>query len=163
MLKLNVGLSRKIGEANYGSRGASVHLELEVESGLATDPGALRDRVRQLFQMARVSVDEELQMAGPVGNGSGGRSGDHGNGNGSGNGNGHGDDRGRGTRRSSGRGATQSQVRAIHAIANRQQLDLAGELHARFGVERPEDLSISEASELIDSIKPQTSGNGARR
>ena len=159
MLKLNVGLSRKIGEANYGSRGASVHLELEVESGLATDPGALRDRVRQLFQMARVSVDEELQIAGPIGNGSG----DHGNGNGSGNGNGHGDDRGRGTRRSSGRGATQSQVRAIHAIANRLQLDLAGELHGRFGVERPEDLSINEASELIDSIKPQTSGSGARR
>ena len=25
---------------------------------------------------------------------------------------------------------------------------------------RPDDLSISEASELIDSIKPQTNGNG---
>ena len=155
MLKLNVGLSRKIGEANYGSRGASVHLELEVESGLATDPGALRDRVRQLFQMARISVDEELHVAGPVGNASAGH--------GHGNGNGYGDDRGRGSRRSSGRGATQSQVRAIHAIANRQQLDLASELHTRFGVDRPEDLTISEASELIDSIKPQTNGNGARR
>lgn len=60
MLKLNVGLSRKISEAHYGSRGASVNLELEVEAGLASDPDALRDRVRQLFRMARSSVEEEL-------------------------------------------------------------------------------------------------------
>ena len=37
MIKLNCGFSRKVGEANYGSRGASVNLELE----LATD--AVRD------------------------------------------------------------------------------------------------------------------------
>jgi hypothetical protein len=30
MLKLNAGLSRKVGEPDYGSRGASVNLELEV-------------------------------------------------------------------------------------------------------------------------------------
>ena len=64
MLKLNVGLSRKVGEANYGSRGASVNLELEVESGLATESDALRDRVRQLFRMARAAVDEELNGSG---------------------------------------------------------------------------------------------------
>ncbi|MGZ0174755.1 MAG: hypothetical protein ACKVHE_35095 [Planctomycetales bacterium] len=29
-MKLNVGLSRKIGEPNFGSRGASVNLELEL-------------------------------------------------------------------------------------------------------------------------------------
>jgi hypothetical protein len=28
-MKLNVGLSRKVGEPNYGSRGASVNLELD--------------------------------------------------------------------------------------------------------------------------------------
>ena len=60
MLKLNVGLSRKVGEPNYGSRGASVNLELEVESALAGDPDRLRDKIRQLFHLAKVSVDEEL-------------------------------------------------------------------------------------------------------
>ena len=150
-IKLNVGLSRKVGEANYGSRGASVHLELEVEASLAADPAALRDRVRQLFQMARTSVDEELADSnqGPPCNGNG-----HATGNGKGNGN--------GLRSSNGRNATQSQVRAIHAIANRQRLNLSAELD-RYGVAGPEQLSIREASELIDRIQPQSETNGGRR
>ncbi len=38
MLKLNAGFSRKVDEPNYGSRGASVNVELELESGLVGDP-----------------------------------------------------------------------------------------------------------------------------
>ena len=60
MLKLNVGLSKKVGAPNYGSRGASVNLELEVEAGLVNQPDKLQERVRQLFRLARTSVDEEL-------------------------------------------------------------------------------------------------------
>jgi len=60
MLKLNAGFSRKIGEPNYGSRGASVNVELEVESSLINDPEALTGRIRKLFDLARRSVDEEL-------------------------------------------------------------------------------------------------------
>ena len=37
-LKLNIGLSRKVGEPNYSSRGASVNVELELESGLVGEP-----------------------------------------------------------------------------------------------------------------------------
>lgn len=161
MLKLNVGLSRKVGEANYGSRGASVNLELEVESALAGNPQTLQDRIRSLFRLARASVDEELNGNGQAnGHPSNGHHGNrHSNGNGH-NPNGHSN----GSRRSNGRSATASQVRAIHAIASRQRIDLAGELRQRYDVDRPDDLSISEASELIDSIKPQTSnGNGGRR
>ena len=33
MLKLDAGFSRKVGEPNCGSRGASVNTELEVERG----------------------------------------------------------------------------------------------------------------------------------
>lgn len=152
MLKLNVGLSRKVGEANYGSRGASVHLELEVESALAGDPSTLQDRIRSMFRLARASVDEELAGSDSTNGHVNTSQGHHSSG---GNGN--------GARRTNGRHATASQVRAIHAIANRQRLDLIGELRDRYGVEQPEDLSIGEASELIDSIKPQTNGNGGRR
>jgi hypothetical protein len=62
-----------------------------------------------------------------------------------------------------GRQATASQVRAICGIAARQKLDLAAALWERFSVERPEALSIGQASEFIDAIKPQPSGNGGRR
>lgn len=144
MLKLNVGLSRKVGEANYGSRGASVHLELEVESALAGDAAQLHDRIRQLFRLARTSVDEELGLghAEPATNGHS---------------NGHSD------RRPASRFATASQVRALLAIAARQGLDLGEEVSRRFGVERVEDLSIQQASELIDAFKTPVLTNGARR
>ena len=67
MIKLNAGLSRKVGEANYGSRGASVNLELEIESSTIDTPDKLHDRIRSLFSLARKAVDEELRN----GNGNG--------------------------------------------------------------------------------------------
>lgn len=142
MLKLNVGWSRKAGEPNYGSRGASVHLELEVEAGLVNQPEELQDRIRKLYRLAKSAVDEEL-------NGTCNSPKPQQNGN--------------GQPRSQNRPATQSQCRAIHAIASRQRLDLSAELQRRFGVNRPDDLSISQASQLIDAIKPQSDGIGDRR
>jgi hypothetical protein len=60
-VKLNIGLSRKVGEPNYGSRGASIHLEVELENGVLNDPALMRDRVQDLYALARQSVDDELQ------------------------------------------------------------------------------------------------------
>jgi hypothetical protein len=48
--------------------------------------------------------------------------------------------------------ATENQLRAIRSIANRQHADLGGLLR-EFGVDRPEDLSLKQASELIDTLK----------
>ena len=48
--------------------------------------------------------------------------------------------------------ATENQVRAIRSIASRQHADLDGLLRD-LGVERPEDLSLRQASELIDTLK----------
>ena len=44
MLKLNAGISRKVGEPNYGSRGASVNVELELESGFRRRVGLRKPR-----------------------------------------------------------------------------------------------------------------------
>lgn len=153
MLKLNVGLSRKVGEANYGSRGASVHLELEVESTLAADAKTLQERIRSLFRLARSAVDEELTGHASTGSPSA-----------NGPSNGHpSSGSSNGATRPAPRPATASQVRAIHAIAGRLSLDLTGELRSRYGVGYPEQLSITQASELIDALKAQPAGNGSRR
>ena len=143
--KLNIGLSRKVGEANYGSRGATAHLEVELDAGVVSDPQLLRDRMRSLYAMARQSVEEELFRSPertsnePA----------HSNGNGHANGNGHHTQPAGGT-------ATQSQVRAIFAIARRQRLDPLGLIQERFHRDRLEDLSIREASSLIDDLKRGT-------
>jgi hypothetical protein len=46
-----------------------------------------------------------------------------------------------------------NQIRAIEAIARRLGADLEGMLRAEFAVERVEDLSMSEASRVIDDLK----------
>ena len=61
MIKLNAGFSRKVGEANYSSRGASVNLEMEVESSTIDSPEKMHERIRNLFLLARKAVDEELK------------------------------------------------------------------------------------------------------
>jgi hypothetical protein len=139
MLKLTISFSRKTGDANYGSRGASVDLALELEGGLVDQPERLKERIRYLFGLAKASVEEELasQQAGLNGTQT------EANGNGPAN-----EGQRDGTRR-----ATARQVRALYAIADRQELDAAGLVQSRYGVDKPEDLSITEASELIDSLK----------
>ena len=83
MLKLNVSLNRKVGEANFGSRGASVALETEVESGLLRQPEELQERIRYMFRLAKQSADEELNgQAGHNGHDTNGRDNNGHNGNG---------------------------------------------------------------------------------
>ena len=60
-LKLSIASSRKVGEPNYGSRGATVGLEMEVDSSLVDNPRQLHERVRTLFRLAKQSVDVELR------------------------------------------------------------------------------------------------------
>ncbi len=132
MLKLNAGISRKVGEPNYGSRGATVHLELEVESHLVQDPDGLTDRIRKLFQLAKRAVDEELN------GGSSKSTSDR--------------DQSRSDNGRRTRPATESQLRAIRAIADRNKIDPDAAARDRFGVGL-DQLSLKEASTLIDHLK----------
>jgi hypothetical protein len=139
-LKLNIAMSRKVGEPNYGSRGATVGLEMEVDSNLVDHPRQLHERIARLFRLAKQSVDRELKgtsaMCEP-----------HANENGS-----------AASEQPLVRPATPAQVRAIHAIANRQQLHLPEELRNRFGVFRADELTLDQASHMIDAIKPSANG-----
>ena len=62
MIRLNVGLSRKIGQANYGSKGGSVNLEVEVAD---LDHTKLRESIHKLFTLAKQSLEDELGTEGP--------------------------------------------------------------------------------------------------
>ena len=59
-LKTNVGVSRKVSDNNYGSCGASVNLEVELDSALINEPDRFHERIRQVFRLAKQAIDEEL-------------------------------------------------------------------------------------------------------
>ena len=150
-IKLNVGLAQKIGETNFGMRGASVNLEIELDSSLVTEPDKLKDRIRQLFALVRTSLNEELKGGPqpatplpvsanpptPVTNGK------------SHNG------RANGVRK-----ATTPQITKIQSLIQAQKLDVDAVLRERCQVQRAEDLTLRQASDLIDALKvspqPQT-------
>lgn len=136
-LRLNVGASQKVSDERYGSRGASVNLEVELDSALAMEPAKLQERVRQLFSMVRQSVSEELAKR-----------------------NGQADSRAgpeessaSPTKKPTQRLATSRQVKALHLIAKQQGFDLLEIVRLRHGLDRLEDLTIQQASELITALK----------
>lgn len=141
MIKLNCGVSRKVGEPAYGSRGATCNVELELESSASQDTQLLHDRIRKLFAVARSAVDEELGLT----NGNNGKTNPAAqpgpkqptaqpkNGN-------------------TPRPATESQIRAINAICERLGLNADEQARQRYkhGLA---DLSLPEASAMIDALK----------
>ncbi len=154
-LKLNVGVSRKVGLPDYGSVGASCNVEIELDSALIEhDLDAFHARVRSAYVAAHQAVHDELARlqvpveaphdppAAPPRHTTNG----HANGNGRPAPPTCGQSRAR-------KPATENQVRAIRSIAHRQNADLDGLLRQDFGVERPEDLSLKQASDLIDTLK----------
>jgi len=158
MLKINIGFNRKMGEANFSSRGASVNLEIEVESGLVREPDKLQAKFDYLFSLAKASVDAQLNGGGQSeqatrpnasnvdsnasrgnGNGSHGIVGNNGHGNGN-----------------SGHRASEKQLnfvnqlaRSIRGLGVRRLESLTGKM---FG--KPlADLTSLDASSLIDMLK----------
>jgi hypothetical protein len=161
MLKLNTGITRKVGLPDYGSAGASCNLEVELDTSLFHDLEGLHQVVRRAYAACNQAVQDELaRTAAAVG--------------------GNGRPKGRAahevvevstsplfggariTTTSSNdaarpspavRPATASQVKAIRAIASRRRIDLPTLLQTRFGLAAPGELGIRQASELIDELK----------
>lgn len=141
-LKLTIGLTKKQGQPDFGSIGATCHVEVAIDASMIYDDTANFQReVALAFDQCRRAVDEELNRSSattvprttPAA-----------------------ERRSVLTKASGQPTATEKQIRAIHAIANKQRLDLVQELVRRFNVERADDLSVKQASQLIDAIKPQT-------
>lgn len=154
-MKLSVGLSKKIGLPDYGSLGASCHVELELDQSLvASDLDGFHQRVQRTFVACRQAIEDELAAhpsarANHKSNGKSSQSvqPDRSNGKGSSNGNGQ--------------------------RASQKQIDYAQQLAGQIkglGVRRLEslsqkmfskplaDLSSLDASGLIDALKEIKSG-----
>jgi hypothetical protein len=152
-LTINVGLNRKASK-DYQSTGASINLTAELDQSLLARPDELQGAVSELYEQAEQALDRQV-------NGSSRevpprRSPQRQNGsNGHGRGNGH---------AQNSRGMTQSQRKAIHAIADQLGVDAAEEARHEFGIDL-DRASIAEASKLIDHLKTLqgAAGNGSRR
>jgi hypothetical protein len=141
---LNVGVTQTVADGQAGSRGASINLQVELDSSLASDSDRLKERIRQLFILVRQSVTEELaagrspveqpEQPAPPSPPLNGRNPNDG-------------------RKSRGlRPATPAQVKTLLGIARRRRVNLRDLIHERCGVERPEDLSVDQASETIEAL-----------
>ena len=136
-LRLVVGVSRKRGLPGFGSVGASCDLEIRVQPP-ALDTEQFEARVRGAFDRCTRAVDDQL-------------------------------DRARTSSREPGdtpmeahrpvpgtRPCTPAQVRALHALARRLDLDLDALVLRRFDAPAPEALSLAQASRLITELQPPT-------
>jgi hypothetical protein len=151
-IKVNVGFSRKVGEPNYGSRGASVQLEVELDRTAIDDAERFRWEIERIFERVRDSVDRELQRRlsppppheppGCCGECSPPRDQDGGH--------------------RAQRLATPNQVRAIQTMARHRGVDLCRLFSAGLNGKTTDELTIEEASLLIDQLNsiPVSGSNG---
>jgi hypothetical protein len=147
-LTLNVGVSKKLGLPEYSSVGATCNVQVELDPALLEhDLEGFHERARAAYVACHQAVHDELarlqQHPSPPAEARPEPATETGR-NGPSNGNG---------RSRPHKPATANQVRAIAALAHRQGADLADWLRVGYGAERPEELSLTEASRLIDELK----------
>lgn len=155
--KINVGLSRKIGQPNFGSLGASCHIDLEIDAQTASlGPEAIQRQILGAFAVCKQAIDAELAKSEsqeaftaaygfhPVEQTS--------------------DSHHQAFKPPSNapsaaasprqpRPATAAQIKALHTIASRAGLILANELQQQCGLTNPHQLTIQQASHMIDHLK----------
>jgi hypothetical protein len=169
MLKLQAGVSKKVGLPGFSSASASCTIEAELDSSLLQDHEGFQVVVRRAYQsceqavqdqIARLTSDDpedtqpqevvEVRTRPAITGASVNRI-----------------PAAHFANQPSPRPATASQVKAIRAIAARRKIDLVGLLRERFGLTTADELGIRQASALIDELKsdePTTTGsngNGA--
>ena len=67
-IKINVGVNKKIGLPDYGSAGGHCNIEIEADNSILDNADQFLQRVKDAYEMARQSVEEELSHHRPNGN-----------------------------------------------------------------------------------------------
>ena len=154
-LTINVGLSRKTSE-NFNSAGSSINLTAELDQSLLARPRELQGAIDELYEQAEIALEQQAcgrrreRDVEP-------RRTSSANGNGHPrNGNGH------DHRQNASGNMTNSQAKAIHAIAKRLDLDPVQEAHHEFGLDF-DRMSVRDASRLIDHLKALQNTNPRSR
>jgi hypothetical protein len=140
-MKIHVGLQKKVGQPNYGSVGASCQIEFEMDSTLLeSNMDGFHNRVNGAFLACRQAVNLQLRQQ----------------------------ESERAVESTTsiqkqlserrpepqrGGTVTPNQLKAIYGMARRQRIDLQRLVHERFDRYVPEDLTIREASDLLDELK----------
>lgn len=172
-MTVKVGHAKKVGQPDFGSLGASCEIELELDGSLLFhDLDGLQQKVQTAYTACRQAVNDEL--AGQTGSAAASAMQSSNNAehppiqtngqdrsssvssprtnpnrestNGS-----QGSPNGRTAPRPR-RAATSAQLRALHSIATRQNFNLTELLRDRFHIYKAEELSLREASQLIDEL-----------
>jgi len=156
-LSINVGLSRKASK-NYQSNGVSINIVAELDAALLARPEELQQQIDGLYQQAQNAIDRNTTTPEPRRSVNGRNYSDR---NDRHRGDDYGQANGNGQTRRNGNGAmTESQRRAILAIARRCNADVDYEAREIIGADF-DDLTLRQASELIDHLKTmQPMGNG---
>ena len=144
MIKLSVGACKKITDGNYGSRGGNVNIEVEVDSSLVGDSAKLQAHIRHLFELARRSLTEELQANNEHASVEDSHHHHHDGGSFNGNGN--------AVTVTPVRFATEKQIICIQGLARKHGIPVP-ELLKQAGVRVFNDMSVRQASQMIESLK----------
>ena len=148
MIKLSASISKKmpIGGLEYSSQNYSAGLEVEIAD--TTEGKDIKANVMDLYALLEEAVDDQVQRQAEQRDISKGRptqTQPHKKSSSGGNGKGN-----------NGRKATSAQIKAIYAISRDRgvtEQELAGLMNDSYGAKDSQDLTIRQASELIDTLK----------
>ena len=148
-MKISVGLQKKVGQPNFGSLGASCHVEFEIDPSLVeSNIEVFHNKVNGAFLACRQAVNAQLRQqesvraveaATAIQKQLPGWQTD------------------RRPEPQRGGTVTPNQLKAIYGLARRNRLDPQKLVHERFDRYVPEDLTIREASELLNELKQDRS------
>ncbi len=155
MIKLSANLSKKVPmpEVEFSSQSYGAAMEVEVSD--AADAQEITGRLEAIYQLLEKSIDQQIVQASTgktapaqpqkrpfLGEPNGKFPAEGNNGNGS-------------SRRSNGH-ASPAQIKMIFAVSKDRGMsrdDLIGLLKAEYSMERPDDLTVKAASELIGKLQ----------